>query len=304
MKNKIRYACILNCKLLIVLFMASVSVATAQKKVPDKLFIAAPFTAPNSFTTEVEGPAVDKNGILYAVNFVKQGTIGKIMPNGKGTIFIELPDGSIGNGIRFDKQGNMLVADYTNHNILKVNMVTKRVNVFAHEPGMNQPNDITLDNKGRLYASDPNWNDSTGNIWRIDVRGEITLLEANMGTANGIEVSPDNKKLYVNESVQRNVWAYDLLPDGSIRNKRLLIQFADFGLDGMRCDNKGNLYIARYGKGTIVKVSPKGKILKEIFLKGKNPSNVSFGGNDRRTVYVTVQDEGNIENFRVDIPGK
>ncbi len=107
----------------------------------------------------------------------------------------------------------------------------------------------------------PTGGNGTGNIWRIDTDGKVTLLEANTGTSSGIEVSPDNKTLYVNETVQRKVWAYDLANDGSVSNKRLLIEFPDFGMDGMRCDSKGNLYITRHGKVTIAKVSPAGKIV-------------------------------------------
>jgi len=125
-----------------------------------------------------------------------------------------------------------------------------------------------------------------------------------MGTTNGIEVSPNNKILYVNETVQRKVWAFKLTGDGQLSNKRLLIEFPDFGLDGMRCDVKGNLYITRHGKGTVVKISPKGKLLKEITLYGKKPSNVAFGSNEGKTVYVTMQDNGNIETFRVGKPGR
>jgi sugar lactone lactonase YvrE len=155
-----------------------------------------------------------------------------------------------------------------------------------------------------LYASDPSWKNNTGRIWRIDTSGKVTLLEDNMGTTNGIEVSPDEKTLYVNESVQRRIWAYDLSGQGSISRKRLLIKFKDFGMDGMRCDVDGNLYITRHGKGTVVKLSPKGKIIREIPLLGKNPSNIAFGGKDGRTAYVTVQDKGNIESFRIDRPGR
>jgi sugar lactone lactonase YvrE len=119
-----------------------------------------------------------------------------------------------------------------------------------------------------------------------------------------VNVSADEKKLYVNESVQRKVWAYDLSESGDISNKHLLVEFPDFGMDGMRCDNKGNLYITRHGKGTVVKISPAGEVLEEITLTGKKPSNVAFGGKDGRTVYVTLQDRGNIESFLVDIPGR
>jgi len=269
-----------------------------------ELFKSSVFTPAKSFTSGAEGPAVDKDGILYAVNFSHEGTIGKIPFTGQGSIFIELPNGSIGNGIRFSSKGDMFIADYTNHNILKVDMSTKQLSVFAHEPLMNQPNDIAIDSKDRIYASDPNWKAGTGRIWRIGLDGKATLLEDKMGTTNGIEVSADNKILYVNESVQRKVWAYDLITGGEIRNKRLLIDFPDFGMDGMRCDSEGNLYITRYGKGTVVKVSPSGKIMQEITLTGKNPSNIAFGGKDGRTAYVTLQDQGNIEMFRVDKPGR
>lgn len=259
----------------------------------------------NSFTSGIEGPAVDKNGLLYAVNFSKEGTIGKtITSSGHSEIFIELPNGSIGNGIRFSSKGEMFIADYVNHNILKVNMGTKLLSVFAHEPRMSQPNDIAIDSKDRLYASDPNWKENTGKLWRIDQDGKTILLEDKMGTTNGVEISPGDKYLYVNESVQRKVWVYELGTNGSIRNKRLLIEFPDFGMDGMRCDAEGNLYIARHGKGTVVKVSPSGKILKEITLNGKKPSNIAFGGKDGSTAYVTLQDQGNIETFRVDTPGR
>ena len=270
----------------------------------EELFKPSIFTPVNSFTSGAEGPAVDKDGNLYAVNFSREGTIGWIKATGGSNIFIELPNGSIGNGIRFSSKGEMFIADYTNHNILKVDMSTKQLNVFAHDSLMNQPNDIAIDKKDRFYASDPDWKGATGRIWRIDPDAKTTLLEDKMGTTNGIEVSPDEKNLYVNESVQRKVWAYDLSAGGEISNKRLLIEFPDFGMDGMRCDTEGNLYITRHGKGTIVKVSPSGKILQEIILSGKNPSNIAFGGKDGCTVYVTLQDQGNIETFRVDKAGR
>jgi sugar lactone lactonase YvrE len=75
-------------------------------------------------------------------------------------------------------------------------------------------------------------------------------------------------------------------------------------MDGMRCDVNGNLYITRNGKGTVVKISPQGTLLKEIILLGKKPSNIAFGGRDGRQAFVTVQDQGNIESFRVDSPGR
>lgn len=288
---------------LIAFFIAYYSL-NAQNADTASLFISSAFTPVNSFTNGVEGPGVDKDGNLYAVNYHHQGTIGKITPSGVASVFIELPKGSIGNGIRFDSKGNMFVADYTNHNILKIDMKSKEVSVFAHDNRMAQPNDIAITKWNTFFASNPDWPKGTGSIWYANKKGEIKILEANMGTTNGIEVSPDNKKLYVNESAQRKVWVYDISKKGTISNKRLLIEFPDFGMDGMRCDANGNLYIARFGKGTIAIISPEGMLIREVSLIGKRPTNVAFGGPDGKTVYVTMQDMGNIESFRTDTPGQ
>lgn len=270
----------------------------------EELYISKPFTQKSEFTNGIEGPAVDSNGILYVVNFEKEGTIGQVNKDGLASLFMDLPEGSTGNGIRFDSKGNMLIADYTGHNILKVDMESKAISVHAHNSQMNQPNDIAIMDNDILFASDPDWKNSTGQLWRIDVDGSTHLLEKDMGTTNGVDVSPDNRKLFVNESVQRTVWVYDLSEKGEISNKRLLIQFDDFGMDGMRADINGNLYITRHGKGTVVKVSPEGEILQEITVSGKKPSNIAFGGNDGKTAYVTLQDNGNIDFFRVVAPGR
>jgi sugar lactone lactonase YvrE len=154
-----------------------------------------------------------------------------------------------------------------------------------------------------LFASDPNWKESTGQIWRIDPDGTATLLADSMGTTNGITLSPDEKTLYVNESVQRKIWTFDLDDSGNISNKKLFAEFPDFGFDGMKVDQEGNLYVTRYGKGTIAVMSPEGSLIREVTLKGKNCSNLVFGGEDNKTVYVTLQDRKGMEKFLNDIPG-
>ena len=270
----------------------------------EQLFISQEFTPVNGFTSGIEGPACDADGNLYAVNFDRQHTIGKVTPDSEASIFVELSKGSIGNGIRFDSQGYMYIADYTNHNVLKVDMESQEISVHAHESKMNQPNDLAIGANDILYASDPNWGESTGQLWRVDTHGEVTLLESDMGTTNGIEVSPNEKVLYVNESAQRNIWVYDLSPEGDISNKRLLIQFPDFNMDGMRCDIDGNLYVTRHGKGTVAKLSPEGEVLLEVELAGKHCTNIAFGGPDGCTCYVTMADRGNVEVFRADRPGR
>ncbi len=262
------------------------------------------FTAENIFTGSIEGPAFDKNGNLYVVNFQKNGTIGKVDMSGNAELFVELPQGSVANSIKFNSNGDMLLADYPMHNVLKVDMGTKTISVFCHNEQFNQPNDLCINKRDQLFASDPHWKTNTGKLWRIDPDGSSTLLEDSMGTTNGIELSPDEAILYVNESIQRSVWKYSVDEHGNISNKTLFHQFTDFGMDGMKCDKNGNLYVTRYGKGTIAVISPEGTVIREVRLKGKNCSNLVFGGNDGRTIFVTLQDRKGMERFYNDIPGK
>lgn len=267
------------------------------------MFESVEFAA--GFTGGIEGPCCDRDGVLYAVNYEREGTIGRVLPDGTADVFVDLPEGSVGNGIVLDADGTLLVADYTAHRILRLGTVDRSVTVVATEPRMHQPNDIAIGPDRRVYASDPDWANGGGQLWRIDRDGSTVLLETGMGTTNGIEVSPDGQRLYVNETVQRRVWCYDLHEDGSVSGKRLLVSFPDFAMDGMRCDVDGNLWIARWGKGTVVRVTPDGVVDHEVRLRtGSDCTNVAFGGPDGCTVHVTVADRGTVEKFRVDVPGR
>jgi hypothetical protein len=279
--------------LLCVLFLAGCS----------QHYIARPLTRPGEFTPGIEGPACGRDGSIYAVNFTEQGTIGRISPSGKGEVFLKLPADSVGNGIRFDRAGNMYIADYVNHQVFKVAPGTSKPVVFASNSMMNQPNDLAISFGGTLYASDPNWPAKTGQLWKITVDGRTTRLAEKMGTTNGIEVSPDGRTLYVNESAQRKIWSFAIDSDGNLSGKKLFKSFEDHGFDGMRCDVDGNLYVARYGKGTVVKLSPSGKVLAEIDVLGSKPSNICFGGPDGRTAYVTEVEHTRIVSFRIERPG-
>ncbi len=258
---------------------------------------------PHSFTPGIEGPACDQEGNLYAVNFGRQGSIGVVTPQGDGYAFVQLPEGSVGNGIRFDSRGQMLVADFEGHQILKVDMRSRKVGVHAALAGAHQPNDLCILRDDTVFASDPDWKAERGRVWRVLPDGSAAVVAEGLGTTNGIEPSPDERTLYVNESVQRRIWAFDITPEG-LANKRLLIEFPDHGLDGMRCDIDGKLWVTRYGKGTVLSLDPQGQVVQEIALKGSRPSNLCFGGEDGCTLYVTEVDHGTVEVFRVPRPGR
>ncbi|MCW0438409.1 SMP-30/gluconolactonase/LRE family protein [Xanthomonas sacchari] len=274
----------------------------------EPLFHARDLVGDGVFTDKIEGPATGPDGALYVVNFAHDGSIGRVQRDadgrGQATLFVDLPEGSIGNGTRFDRRGRMYVADYGQHRILRIALRSKRIEVYATLPGAFQPNDIAMAPDGTLYASDPDWKHDGGQLWRIDRDRSAHLIETGMGTTNGIEVSPDGKRLYVNESVQRRIWVYDRAADGAVSNKRLFASFDDAGLDGMRCDIDGNLYVARYDAGKVIVLAPDGTLLHEVATKGRKPTNLAFGGADGRDVDVTLQDRGAIETFRSDRPGR
>ena len=270
--------------------------------VSETLWTARPFSS-DGFTTGIEGPACDRSGAVFCVGFGDPRNIARVTPDGRAERFLALPEGSAGNGIRFDRSGRMYVADYTGHKVHRIDPATRQRVTVVHEPRMNQPNDLAIAADGTLYASDPNWKDGTGQLWRVDPKGAAHREAEGMGTTNGIEVSPDGKRLYVNESVQRRIWVFDIGPDGRLGKRRLFKEFPDHGFDCMRCDVDGNLYVTRHGKGTVVKLSPSAEILREIDVLGPHPTNLCFGGDDGCTVLVTEAHAKRLVSFRVDRPG-
>src|SRR5664279_4301395 len=229
-------------------------------------------TPAGEYSFGIEGPAVDARGNLYVVNFGKPGTIGKLAAGAsQSELFAVLPEGSVGNAIRFDRDGRMFVADYKKHNILLVGPDGKDVETYFHSDDFNQPNDLTIATDGTIYASDPRWKHHDGQIWRIsksadgNVQGERMTAERPMSTTNGIDLSPDGKTLYVGESDTREIWSYRI--DGNrLLSPRLITRFADFDIDGLRTDTAGNLYVARISKGTIAVLTPAGKLMRELSL--------------------------------------
>ena len=162
----------------------------------DAPFVARDLIGDGAFTSNAEGPAAGPDGAIYAVNLDKDGTIGRITLHADGSakaeVFLTLPEGSRGNGIRF-RDGAMFVADTLGRKILRVDLRTRAVSTFAALPASNGPNDLALAPDGSFYTSDPNWTDNSGRLWQVSRDGVVQLLEDGMTTPNGLDVSPDGK---------------------------------------------------------------------------------------------------------------
>lgn len=296
-------------ELLATLLFATVLCAARTLSAQDRLFVSAQLTPAGEYTSEIEGPAVDAAGNLYAVNLHRAGTIGELTPGaGTSRLFATLPDGSIGSGIRFDREQRMYLADYRRHNIFVFDPGADTPKLYFHSSDFSQPNDLAMARDGTLFASDPNFARHTGRVWRIDraadgATGAPMHSARPMGEANGIDLSPDGATLYVSETDTREIWAYQI--DGNaLTHPRLVVRFPTSRLDGLRTDRAGRLFVARPGNGTVAIVSPAGDILREVQLQGQYPTNLTFGGRDGRSVFVTQVDGGFIEAFKSDVPGR
>jgi sugar lactone lactonase YvrE len=286
-------------------------VASTELAAAEELFISQRLTPPDDlYTRGIEGPAVDAANNLYVVNFVRSGTIGRVRAGqNRSEIFAVLPGGSIGNGIRFDRGGRMFVADFKKHNVFVFEPGQTTPRIYFHSDQFNQPNDLAIANDGTLYASDPDFRGRRGRIWRIAPgangagNGIVMQSARAMGVTNGLDLSPDGRSLYVSESNTREIWAYRIDGDKLIE-PRLVKKFDAAELDGLRTDADGRILIARPASGKVTLLTPDGAVVREIQTLGQNPSNLTFGADDGRTVYVTQVDGRFVELFRADRRGR
>jgi len=261
-----------------------------------------------------EGPAVGPDGLVYfsditntALSGMQAGHIWRWDPtSGKTTIF-RSPSG-MSNGIIFDSKGRMIVAegaDFGGRCVVRTDMTTGKSEIIAglfNGRSFNAPNDIALDERGRIYFTDPRYfgheplEQPVMGVYRIDPDGSISLIISDAGMPNGILVSPDQKKLYVAsinlriEDPLQALLAYDLLEDGTVASRKVVVDFApDYGPDGMTIDVEGNLYLARPAKTPGIYVySPDGQEL-GLIPTPIPPANVTFGrGKMGTTLFITA----------------
>ena len=320
----------------LVVFLTAAGAAAAEPIFPpgvepEKLFDGVVLT---------EGVAVAPDGTAYFSDItfshvsrnergeIHAGHIWRFDPATSKTSIFRSPSG-MSNGIKFDARGNMLVcegADYGGRRVVRTDMATGQSFIIA---GMyegrpfNAPNDVTIDERGRIYFSDPRYlghepiDQPVVGVYRIDLDGRITRIISDAGKANGVAVSPDQKTLYIvsndngatgferlpkGDAAQADkiaaplrkglmaLMAYDLSPEGNATYRNTLVDYGKFdGPDGLVCDESGNLVVAVRAENRpgIYVYDPEGKEL--AYLKTEVPTNVGFGrGADANLLYVTA----------------
>ena len=280
-----------------------------------------------------EGPTVDEAGAVYFTDLRVTGRILKMDTGGNVTTYREPSNRA--NGLIFDSEWRLLACEGGNGDdvlprITRTNIETGEIEVLAdHFEGrqLHQPNDLTIDGQGRIYFTDRPGPivtaEQTGvhGVYRIDPDGSIAriLTEPEIERPNGIVISPDDTTLYLIETAQqeggaRMIRAYDLAADGTASNMRV---FHDFypgrSGDGMTIDSAGNLYVAaglnrlRGTSETLDTVagvhvfSPSGELLEHIPIWEDSITNVAFGGDDLRTLYITAGKT--LFSIRTDVTG-
>ncbi len=239
-----------------------------------------------------EGPTVDARGNLFFVD-QPNNRIMKWSADGKLSTFMQ-PSGRA-NGMMFDAQGNLIAcADERNElwSIAPDKKVTVLVKDFEGKY-LNAPNDVWVAPDGALYFTDPFykrkwWNHTTMALTNEEVfylspdKKTLQRVTEDLKKPNGITGTPDGKKLFVSDIRAAQTWRYDIQPDGSLTNKTF---FCALGSDGMTIDVEGNLYLT--GKGVTV-FDKNGQQIDHIDVPEKWSANVSFGGKDHQTLFITA----------------
>lgn len=278
-----------------------------------------------------EGVVAAKDGGVYVLDVTW-----RVSPNPGGIIYRYDPvtgstskylePSGLALGLHVDKSNDLIIAQGAlggGRAIVRHNLATNATNVIANSYQGKRfvgPNDVTSDARSRIYFTDARY---AGNepmelpnaVYRIDLDGRVTQISTDVLRPNGIEVSPDNKRLYVAAAnaarmisnpvgpaadrfgiTMGGVVVYDLDGDGNISNGRLFYRNDDLVVDGMAMDTDGNLYLALHDgteppvPGDIVVLTPDGSLLEKISPPpGSRPSNLGFGrGNDAHSLYLTT----------------
>jgi gluconolactonase len=242
-----------------------------------------------------EGPVWDKAGYLWVSDEVTNQLFRVTLPDGKKQEVMALgdPDGNT-----YDKQQRLLDCASVLRAVIRLSPDGKSYEILADHYQGKRPNDVVLGPDGAIYFTDPISDLPAGQkqeipfkgVYRISKDGQVQLLTKDLTEPNGLAFSADGKKLYVDDSTQRNIRVYDFQSDGTLANGRIFGDEAagpkDGVPDGMKVDTEGNLYVV--GPHGIWVWNPQGVHVGTIVVP-EQPANLAWGDADYSTLYITAE---------------
>ena len=241
-----------------------------------------------------EGPAVDAEGNVFFTD-QPNDRICKWSVDGKLSDFLK-PSGQ-SNGLYFDKRGNLLACADMDNQLWSIDPEGKATVLVKNYKGklLNGPNDLWEDLKGGIYFTDPLYKrpywtrdpamqqDGQHVYYLKPDRKKLVRITEDLVQPNGIIGTPDGRMLYVADIGDRKTYVYNIEADGTLSGKKL---FCSMGSDGMTIDSEGNIYLT--GRGVTV-FNPAGEKIEQIPIEAGWTANVTFGGTDRHTLFITAQ---------------
>lgn len=250
-----------------------------------------------------EGPAWSPMGYLVFSD-VPNNKLMQFMAGAAASVYRENSNGAAGN--RFDAQGRLYTCETHARRVTRTDKKGK-VEVLAERwqgKRLNAPNDLAVRKEGDVYFTDPAFGNQMDTreldffgVFHISRKGELEVIAKPKGRPNGIALAPDGRTLYVSNSDERNVRAYDLSKNGDASNERTFISGIDGVPGGICVDEKGDLYVAA---NELQVYSPDAKMLRKIATE-ETPSNCAFGDPDLGSLYITAQTS--VYRARLDVKG-
>ena len=272
--------------------------SSAQPSAPSGNGIAAPgakLTLLADAFKFTEGPAADKQGNVF---FTDQPNNRILEWSVDGKLSTFMSDSGRSNGMYFDDAGNLYACADLNNQLWEIDPATRKVTVVVKDyegKKLNGPNDVWVRPDGGIYFTDPFYKRDYWTRGGMEQPGQyvyyltpdhkkLSRMIKDMKQPNGIIGTPDGKRLYVADIGANETYTYSISEDGSLSDKKL---FAHMGSDGMTIDDKGDVYLT--GKGVTV-FNAQGEMIDYIPIDKPWTANITFGGKDRDTLFITASD--------------